>query len=667
MSPDTWLVIATAASLAFGVGFRPLVWDVLNLKRIPRRLKKLSKKKNKKGFFRKIRGLVGGVAPARIGLSYIFGIGLVSVIGALADVAAPGISHLFLVFMEAAFMVGGVIGLSPKLNILGKNEIKTGMTSFDLLSRVEAIAVRALIADGSKPARKYLLELARKKNKDISGMVVEEVVAQDIPWAGPFLATGLRHSNPDIRKKALDKLIQLDHQLFEDQLPKLLEDPNPQIRKFAIENIDSLTPEKAMPLLRIGSQDNYPNIRAEAVHAAQRIRSSKKVNLLQQMMENPETVGHRSGIQALQEELKNGSWQSVKATRTALESIRDWETLRPLVEAIQAKPDQPVLISVLHHLGNRTDKEAMDAMLLMLTEKEDVVRETAITSLENKPELLPELVKKIRNSQRTEEIAGAIRLLAKLDQPKAYTHLVQFMNDKSPAVREYAVWATLGFEADERLLNFYKKVIKDPALSVRQELYRILTQRKEMRLFHEVLLNQQLLDTVAPIEVRVEAWKGNEENDVRKYVGTLLRESNFFHTPVEDQFCTRCNTRVYEEKVLGLEVPLCRLCRKPNAILPNIHQVTGIIGPSYGRGSQQGNGYRIDLWNEKTKQIRYADIEVLEIQGGGNFDYDWAVNATLEVLRNGSAPSELKFRLIETENPNLSANTRRLLKEVTSV
>ena len=90
-----------------------------------------------------------------------------------------------------------------------------------------------------------------------------------------------------------------------------------------------------------------------------------------------------------------------------------------------------------------------------------------------------------------------------------------------------------------------------------------------------------------------------------------------------------------------------------------------MIGGDVSDYRQDGEKVYVNLWFESDKKTRNADIDVLEIHESNGINYDYAVNAVLNVLKNDvSRPRKYVkgIPVIIRGNPPLSENSRMILE-----
>lgn len=126
-------------------------------------------------------------------------------------------------------------------------------------------------------------------------------------------------------------------------------------------------------------------------------------------------------------------------------------------------------------------------------------------------------------------------------------------------------------------------------------------------------------------------------------------------------YCLRCNAFEQQKQYLDLQWISCRRCDSIDEIVFPIKEVIGQIGGNSGY-EQCADKIILSLWNPESKAPIAADIHTLEIIGGQDFNYDWAVSSVLEELQNQAAILR-RFNFSLINSPKLNENTIRYLEE----
>lgn len=128
-------------------------------------------------------------------------------------------------------------------------------------------------------------------------------------------------------------------------------------------------------------------------------------------------------------------------------------------------------------------------------------------------------------------------------------------------------------------------------------------------------------------------------------------------------FCVNCKTRTELRKQENWEYLSCRNCSDINGIISGVEKVVGTIGGNKN-WNQQGTTLYFSLWDQEKKKARFADVDELMVIGNQEMNYDWAINAVLEVLRNGAIESDFRLPVTFQHRPELTNNTEMLISQI---
>jgi hypothetical protein len=130
-----------------------------------------------------------------------------------------------------------------------------------------------------------------------------------------------------------------------------------------------------------------------------------------------------------------------------------------------------------------------------------------------------------------------------------------------------------------------------------------------------------------------------------------------------DLFCENCYCRAEELHYLEWKWVRCKRCQDALALRTGVVEVIGQIGGVDAWDLQAGT-LRLPLWDPEARQALGAEIDILEICGGRDFSYDWAIGAVLERLRAFSSTGEVHAKVRLVDQPTLDRNTLKLLRLV---
>jgi|GEM_PF-2209570 len=126
-------------------------------------------------------------------------------------------------------------------------------------------------------------------------------------------------------------------------------------------------------------------------------------------------------------------------------------------------------------------------------------------------------------------------------------------------------------------------------------------------------------------------------------------------------YCLKDNTFGEMKKEAGWQYVTAPVSGDFRDMKAGVRMVIGTIGPNQKVEFEQGI-LRIPLWDERLSKAKPVPLNVIDIQAGGAFNYDWAVSAVLEAMRNRFPTSNLKYKVHIDTSIGLSDNTRALLE-----
>ena len=128
-----------------------------------------------------------------------------------------------------------------------------------------------------------------------------------------------------------------------------------------------------------------------------------------------------------------------------------------------------------------------------------------------------------------------------------------------------------------------------------------------------------------------------------------------------DVYCQNCYARGEHIHYEEWDWVRCRQCREVHHLRPHVKVVIGQVGGDVEWELKEGN-LRVSLWDEATRKARAADLDVLEIVGGKEIHYDWAVSAIVDRMEHHSLGVGTRIAVKLVNNPTLEANSQHLLK-----
>jgi hypothetical protein len=128
-------------------------------------------------------------------------------------------------------------------------------------------------------------------------------------------------------------------------------------------------------------------------------------------------------------------------------------------------------------------------------------------------------------------------------------------------------------------------------------------------------------------------------------------------------YCEKCHVFGELRGYLDWRWVRCPVCLDAVDLHGGITTVIGTIGAGSNWVVRDGI-LRLGLWSEARKAGMYAKVSALEIVHGMSIDYDWAVCAVVEMLRNKHPEFEKGIPVHLVGSPPLGKNTLLLLREM---
>lgn len=131
-------------------------------------------------------------------------------------------------------------------------------------------------------------------------------------------------------------------------------------------------------------------------------------------------------------------------------------------------------------------------------------------------------------------------------------------------------------------------------------------------------------------------------------------------------YCLNCGTRTQVVDDNLWRHVICVTCLEANDLLPGVKMVVGHIGQQVDPLLSPEGVLPVNLWNPVTESAKPVDMDRLVISPGGDFNYDWAVSAALEAIRNRFPDKEFKVHVEVQAGVSLSTNTLNLLRSIST-
>jgi hypothetical protein len=151
--------------------------------------------------------------------------------------------------------------------------------------------------------------------------------------------------------------------------------------------------------------------------------------------------------------------------------------------------------------------------------------------------------------------------------------------------------------------------------------------------------------------------EARERIDSMVYSQLLQRQS------YPNVFCRQCWARAEEHHFRDWHWVNCKICKEAKELVCDVQIVVGQIGGDEPWELTDGK-LRIGLWKNATKELRYAELDQLEIIGGQPIECDWAVGAWVEANHKRQNKASRKVTIKLLNHPSLSPNSLRLLQAI---
>jgi len=379
-------------------------------------------------------------------------------------------------------------------------------------------------------------------------------------------------------------------------------------------------------------------------------------------------ISDQRAVEPLIKALRDKDSDVREAAAKALGKIGDPRAVEPLIEALKDEYWW-VRKAAVEALGKIGDPRAVEPLIEALRDKDSDVCYTAAKALEKiEPEWyktevakkqVPEFINALRHEYSGVRKAAA-EALGKIGDQRAVKPLIEALRDKDSDVRKAAAKA-LGKIGDQRAVESLIQALRNNDPDVRKAAAKALGKIGDQR-------------AVKPL---IEALRDNDP-DVCYTAAEALKKIFLFHKPFLDSypylFCKNCMLRAEKRKV-WLELfkrysyVVCRGCGAAEALEKGIKKVIGLIGGNVDDYSIEGDTAYVNLWFEKEKKARNADIDILVVAESEDMrdehQYDRAIDAVYNVLVNDrTRPRDYvrKIPVLIEGNPPLSIRAKRVLE-----
>ena len=587
-----------------------------------------------------------------------------------AVAAAAGAIPLLLLGMKIGFLplLGYVAGVvNWKGLIAAKFDLKYFLA--DEIKLYRSAVIEAHLEENNKKSDHTLRNALKRlppADRDLAyGQIVEMDTPRIVPWLIQVLTLP---ADAEVKKRAFLALKEKDPKEFRDMLPQFTRSSEPAVRALAVDHLDLLKPTVARHLIKERKEDEDQQVRSKAKAEWQVAISQRELDWLDDLMTKVQGQPYRKELGELRKELTSGSWQSIQAAREAMGTNQEWKEIEPLLKIMQSLTGSPPLVAIIQVLQTRDDREAVLAIKNLLSQPDeapddDVVQEVAINALGNMESLTAHMIGESLKSASLKEQEAMTRVLGSYDPKVSIQFLKRSLNEGGPHLRKASVKSLTQLPTDSTILGLLRGRFADNDVGVRVAAYEALAEVGDMEILTELIQRHQQMGMVKgafnPANI-----KYVEKKALGEAIRTLIARIPLYSAPPDEVVCLIHRTRGVLKKEESWQYPVCRRCGEVNTLVHGVRSLRGVIGPVKPGFVKEGH-YEVPLWDEVKKKPLYGDISVLEVRAGADIEYDWAVSAVLETLRNDDRFQDQVIPVEISGDPVLHPNTLRLLTEIT--
>lgn len=615
--------ILLADILLFILAFISPLWagGIIGKNNVAERMeKKLKRTKSKKRYYKKLLRMLQGVpdqAPELIGL-----------------ITIPA-SILLAIVLDSAWAVAGAIPgflIGTVIRHVADRQFKNRKKQWKetlIKEKGSQLAIESLADLENDETQTFLKTAIIKLEGGAFGRLLRGLKGLDKELVEPILVAGLKHPRETRRMQVLASLAWHHPSTVFKYMKPWTDKNNVEIRKLTYSALRHLPHQQAEPWIKKGLADKEFEVRQE-VNTVKDILELKKTWPHWSQPETQEKYAEfEAELERIHYVLEYGSWEEIYAYKVLMNEagFMEWKIL---LETVKTAGEAPIMVSVAKLLGNKPVGETYNLALLnlMLHRNEQVV------------DAVREALK-----QREDLPLKAIRIRLEKFEPGLKMEFLRLI----PTLQELPI---------DELKMTLSRALLDPEEEVQ------LVALETVRTLGKTELLPIILQYCRyfPPEGKVGAKKP------KVLAGRQTANALFAQLPAHGKdtahlFCTECLTRANTKEQSGWTFAVCRRCDQYHTLIPDIEQIVGLVGPKFEEERQAAGELRLELWNEKRKTARYADVDRVEIHGGADFNYDWAVNAVLQELKNGDHPNYDAIPKNMVNNPALDVNTQRMLRE----
>ncbi|MFN8394094.1 MAG: HEAT repeat domain-containing protein [Bacteroidia bacterium] len=169
-------------------------------------------------------------------------------------------------------------------------------------------------------------------------------------------------------------------------------------------------------------------------------------------------------------------------------------------------------------------------------------------------------------------------------------------------------------------------------------------------------------------KVRSQSWLDNPgPSDQLAEITRQIDDIVFSQLPIRRAYpyvyCMDCYSRAEEMRHNEWEWIRCKQCKEVHGLKIGVRKVVGQIGGESTSHFEEGTLY-LPLWDEGSHQARYAELDELQVIGGKEINYDWAVGALLQKIHDHHQGPAYTTGVRLIGQPRLEMNSLQLLRSL---
>ena len=522
------------------------------------------------------------------------------------------------------------------------------------------LMTRYLAGSKNPNVHQYLLAMVKKRSISVWKQVVMQVAADPRTEDIPLLEAGAVSPDREVASAAVNALFRIAPKHLNDRVKYFLKVSRKGVVKAALlENIHKLDPQVAALLLEKSRPSQVKLVKDKVAVADQVMLTRQILDTVQEKIEDKQYKRYLTGLRKLKEELSSGTWQSVQAARMAVKGYDTFEDWGSILKELQ-RENEPSLIPVIRQLEKLPGRHSLNALLGLAGEENEAVRKLLQLVLADRKELKQQNIEKLLRSAQMEKREVGIGLVMRLPEERQVPALFKALADKVIRVQVAGLRSLQKLRWRKEFLHLLEKATgsKNPEV---------------LKLAFEIAGEYGQRDILPALFKAYDNWEGNHVQEKGNYyyelkaaIDAVLTQDPTFTRRSGLLYCPNCIARTAYKKIFEWKIPVCKVCQEYEALETGVQAIVGVIGPLPDQ-REVATAIRVcSVWDPGKKQVIHREIDGLEIINGGNFDYDWALSAVMELLetRRKKKGKPLPIRL--TKQPPLSANSRTIVKDYES-